>query len=146
MSILNRNKGLCWERAHIDSFDGQPNYEKMFQETWDEYNREKPGVDFGNGMAQDLFIVPKQSADCFDGPNQERVGLGQNVCVYDLTAREHRIIATIIQWLGTNVGFSFLRICLKKCGYLLVPIREKKKIPESKRNRYSMLLGGFSHH
>lgn len=146
MSILNRNRGLCWERAKSPSLGDELNFEARFQETWDAYNREKPAVDFGNGMAQDLFIVPKQSADCFDGPNQDRSILGNNVLVYELTEREHRIIATIIQWLGTNVGFSFLRLCLERCGYEIVRKTKVKNVPSVKKNRYSMLLGSFSHH
>jgi hypothetical protein len=33
--------------------------------------------------------------------------------------------ATVIQWLGSNVGFDFLRIALDKCGYDIVPKRTK---------------------
>jgi hypothetical protein len=35
----------------------------------------------------------------------------------DLSHREATIAATLIQWLGTNVGFCFLENALKRCGY-----------------------------
>ena len=34
--------------------------------------------------------------------------------------REATIAATLIQWLGTNVGFCFLESALKRCGYKIV--------------------------
>jgi len=37
-----------------------------------------------------------------------------------ITARDRFIVATIIQWLGTNVGFSFLERCLKTAGLKVV--------------------------
>lgn len=37
-----------------------------------------------------------------------------------LTYRERVLCATVIQWLGSNVGFDFLRRCLERCGYRIV--------------------------
>jgi hypothetical protein len=34
------------------------------------------------------------------------------------------VAATVVQWLGSNVGFDFLNISLGKCGYSIV--RNKK--------------------
>jgi hypothetical protein len=34
-----------------------------------------------------------------------------------VTKRDSEVAATIIQWLGTNVGFSFLQHVLHTCGY-----------------------------
>jgi hypothetical protein len=36
------------------------------------------------------------------------------------TDREKRIVATVIQWLGTNCGRSFLHEALKRCGAKIV--------------------------
>ena len=38
---------------------------------------------------------------------------------FRITKRDACIVATVIQWLGSNVGFDFLRTCLEKCGYRL---------------------------
>lgn len=37
-----------------------------------------------------------------------------------VTKREAEVAATVIQWLGTNVGFCWLETVLKSCGYSLV--------------------------
>lgn len=42
-------------------------------------------------------------------------GDGQKV-----SGRDRYVAATVVQWLGTNVGFSFLVTCLKAGGYSLV--------------------------
>jgi hypothetical protein len=40
-----------------------------------------------------------------------------------VTDRERAVAATVIQWLGSPVGFSFLEAAMKDCGYEL---REKE--------------------
>lgn len=39
----------------------------------------------------------------------------------DWTPRDAEVAATLIQWLGSNVGFSFVEESLRCCGYLVVP-------------------------
>jgi hypothetical protein len=47
--------------------------------------------------------------------------LFQSAKLGDLVShREATIAATLIQWLGTNVGFAFLESALKRCGYKIV--------------------------
>lgn len=45
----------------------------------------------------------------------------------NLTRREAKCIATLIQWLGTNVGFNFLEGMLKTAGYQINKIPKKEK-------------------
>ena len=35
----------------------------------------------------------------------------------DRVERDRIVAATVIQWLGSNVGFGFLEEALRKCGY-----------------------------
>ena len=44
-----------------------------------------------------------------------------------ITNRDKYVVATVIQWLGTNVGWCFLEECLKECGYTLHRTEEQKK-------------------
>lgn len=44
--------------------------------------------------------------------------------------RDRYVAATVIQWLGTNVGFSFLQEALMKRGYLIVGSEPRK--PENR--------------
>jgi len=128
---------VSWERVDYDYKDGRPNPEKIFQEIWNRENSE------GRDLAQKLFIVSKKSAVLFDGPDQDQLPYhdfisGDSVCIYNLTEREQCIIATIIQWLGTNVGFGFLQEVLKQSGYFLTSL--KKELPAKKKlNRYDFL-------
>lgn len=39
--------------------------------------------------------------------------------IYEINQRDAHIAATVIQWLGTNVGFAFLCRVLNKAGYEL---------------------------
>jgi hypothetical protein len=34
-----------------------------------------------------------------------------------ITERDRNIAATLIQWLGSNVGMAFLHESLRRCGY-----------------------------
>lgn len=45
-----------------------------------------------------------------------------------LTARDRFVAATVIQWLGSNVGFSFLQECLEKFGYKVVRTEDYRKV------------------
>lgn len=44
-----------------------------------------------------------------------------------VTARERFIVATVIQWLGTNIGFAWLTEVLDLIGYKIVPKDEERK-------------------
>lgn len=39
-----------------------------------------------------------------------------------LSLRELRLVATMMQWLGSHVGFSYLTRALERCGYRLEKI------------------------
>jgi hypothetical protein len=36
---------------------------------------------------------------------------------FEITQRDAVIVATVVQWLGTNCGFAFLTEALEKCNY-----------------------------
>lgn len=40
--------------------------------------------------------------------------------IEDYTQREVAIMASLVEWLGTNVGFCFLESALRRCGYKVV--------------------------
>ncbi len=143
MKIEKKNIGVSWERVDFELPDGRPNPEKMFQELWNEENSSERHR--GLGIAQSLFIVSKKSAGMFDGPDRDDslgydLWSGDSICVYDLTEREYRILATIIQWLGTNVGFGFLHEALRRSGYYIAS-KDSFPVPSLKKrkDRYAML-------
>jgi hypothetical protein len=146
--ILPRNVGVDWTRAVKDNTSvGQINLEKIFMEEWNKENSDKVWINNGFGMAQLLMIISEEAAKHFDGPNQDGHQYhlfnsfmnGPEICVYELTEREQRIIATIVQWLGTNVGFGFVCRCLRKAGYTIADTWE----PEPKPVESLRLKGRF---
>jgi hypothetical protein len=147
--MLDQNRGVGHERVNYNFMDGRVNPELVFQQEWDKRNRNIPGLNDSIGTAQRLMIVPEPMADSFKGPQRDDMERYFNInqkeiCIYNLTLREQKIIATIIQWLGTNVGFSFLTECLDKCGYHIV--RKEKEIPlkEKNLNRYEILRKNYA--
>lgn len=64
--------------------------------------------------------------------------------VYKLTRREYQIIATVIQWLGSNVGFAFLQECLRQAGYRINWVNQEyaDMAPEKNQTtRFSIIRG-----
>ena len=45
-----------------------------------------------------------------------------------ITRRDRAVIATLMQWLGSNVGYSFLVTALKKCGYEVIERESLQKM------------------
>jgi hypothetical protein len=80
--------------------DGHPEWnvwEQAFAAIWERENKEQPGINYGMGLLQDLMIGTHKYEFRWEGD-------------FDpwLSDRERKICATLIQWLGTNCGRSFL--------------------------------------
>jgi hypothetical protein len=82
------------------------NREMAFHKHWLKENKIDFGLNSGRGILQGLF------AD----NNQHKPALMRGFDI-EITKRERMIAATVIQWLGSNVGFCFLQETLKDCGY-----------------------------
>jgi len=78
------------------------NIEKEFAEAWQKECEAKVYINHGRGLIQDLFMF-----------NDD----GYSISNLELTPENRYVAATVIQWLGTNCGMSFLRQVLNKCGY-----------------------------
>ena len=77
--------------------------EVAFSETWKEENYPQRGVNFGQGQLQDIFI---EQISVF--PMRYKV-------LEVINNRDRKIVATVIQWLGSNCGMGFLEKSLNKC-------------------------------
>ena len=98
------HQGLRPERQHDGSSSGHR--EAAFAKQWAKQCEPVSAVNDGNGTLQGLMNEK-------DNPHY----------VYEITQRDATIVATVIQWLGTNCGMEFLGRALRDCGYEL----EKKK-------------------
>lgn len=90
--------------------------ERIFIERWMEEDRKWK-------IFQKLFII--NSGSLFS----ERVKTW-------ITKRDRFIVATIIQWLGTNVGFCWLQETLRQCGYDLVERKDASTLREMYYNHH----------
>lgn len=99
------NKGYKWERINSNP------REKAFYEQWLKENEPRPGLNFGQGILQDLFIERGE-----DSPFTKK-------WITEITNRDRMIAATVIQWLGTNCGMAFLYDALKRFGARIEEVR-----------------------
>jgi hypothetical protein len=93
--------------------------EREFANEWRKINKPIPNVNHGYGALQDLFI----GGGFMFSPFSPRY------VVRKITPTDRMIVATIIQWLGSPVGFGFLTTVLDKAGFDIVP---RKKINHEK--------------
>lgn len=84
--------------------------ERVFAEEWIKENRKQSGINFGQGILQDLFGIRTLWA------------YGWRLIV---SRRDAFIVATVVQWFGTNCGWCFLERCVNRCGFKLVPTADK---------------------
>ena len=82
--------------------------EEAFAKRWRKENDPPSFLNHGVGVLDHLlYLSPEQ--DRFTGES---------------TPREEQVAATVIQWLGTNCGFSFLEEALKDCGFTIREARQ----------------------
>lgn len=82
--------------------------ERAFAENWIDENIQRGWLNHGYGILQGLFIEGGERP--LEFPR----------LITRITKRDRMIVATIVQWLGTNCGWCFLEECLHKCGYKIV--------------------------
>lgn len=80
--------------------------EKAFFVNWLKENIPSPGVNGGRGLLSCLFA------------DYDKVSFSE------ITLRERMIVATVIQWLGSNIGFGFIETTLKDCGYNVISTKD----------------------
>lgn len=94
--------------------------ENAFAEEWKKENETRCSGTHFLGLLQSLMIPKdrlfKEGGDCTNWLKR---------CRIKITQREAIIAATVIQWLGTNVGFLFMNRCLRKCGYSIEKIESR---------------------
>lgn len=103
------NKGYGFERTEHNP------REKAFYEQWLKENEPLAHINHGHGLLQDLFIEIDK-----DYPFLKK-------WITEITNRDRMIAATVIQWLGSNCGMSFLDEALRKVNYRIVQDEFKTK-------------------
>jgi len=117
------DKGYKFERTKHEHGDR----EKIFYKQWKKENKQLRWLNFGQGILQDLFAITGNNPFNF-----MRGGLiGWKLII---NRRDRYIVATVMQWLGTNCGWCWLEETLRKCGYRLEKIEREEKIENRKKN------------
>lgn len=104
-----RHRGLSYERTRHSSSAR----EKVFADRWEKECAPRRGINSGLGLLFDLLIVHAERR--YHDPSYD----GHLVRVPD--QRDAELAATIVQWLGTNVGWSWLTTTLREAGYVVMP-------------------------
>lgn len=87
--------------------------EEAFARRWRNENSPPAYINSGRGVLDHLL---------YHSPDQ-RSFTGES------TEREETIAASVIQWLGTNVGWCFLEETIEDCGFVLQEAHIKRKDP-----------------
>lgn len=113
IKLGKQNKGYKFERTKykcpLEGHKKDVNRELVFYRMWRDENKKKPGINYGQGVLQDLFYKPERTFSMF-----------HNAPIHIISPVERFVVATVIQWLGTNCGWSFLMRVVDKCGYKIV--------------------------
>lgn len=110
MAKKHKNRGHMYDRVKHNP------REAAFARHWEKENLRNPGTNYGRGILQDLF-----------GEEHPMFGHRAPHFKHIVTDSERFVAATVVQWLGSNCGMSFLREALAKCGYTIVKIEKKRK-------------------
>jgi hypothetical protein len=102
------------------------NREQVFAEEWAEQNQRVPGLNYGQGLLQDLMVTQRDARPGDLAVRDHHRFFRRLRVAFGVTLRERVIVATVIQWLGSNVGWCFLEKCINRCGYDLVKRQEKE--------------------
>ena len=120
--FFRRTKTKYQEREWLGDVSGKfcnPR-EIAFQKNWAEECKLNVGLSFGYGTVQNIFMKQRNNT------------MRPSRCLEILTFRDRKIVATVIQWLGSNCGLEFLIRTLRDCGYRLEKIEEQDLV-ETKR-------------
>lgn len=107
------HKGVLFRRTQDDCHHGR--MEKAFAEHWDREQKPKAYVNYGVG-ALAWIVTGRFEKNIFGHdwtPHPE-----------ELTQRDATVAASVVQWLGTNVGFCFLEETLRDAGYRIERIKD----------------------
>jgi hypothetical protein len=119
MSSRLLHRGLHARRLN----DNNPR-EVAFAAEWEKENN--PDTAFGReGLLQALMVIesdrPRRGFWRCMGP----LYLHWRRVPFIIRRRDAVIVATVIQWLGSNIGMDFLECALRRCGYRVERINDK---------------------
>jgi hypothetical protein len=107
--VTIKHEGVSAHRLKPEA--GNPR-EVVFAEKWGQENAEN------RSFHPALWMLVCTRSTQRNGSFMPGLGGVEEFC--ELTQRDATVAATVIQWLGSNVGWSFLNECVERCGYKIV--------------------------
>jgi hypothetical protein len=103
-----------WPGRTVGDFT-QARRERALAEAWERENRDRPTL---------AMLLARQIGNplCVAMPEWE--------ITYDPTQRDAHVAATVLQWLGSNVGFCMLERALADAGYRIIATTPPAAPPE----------------
>lgn len=109
-----QNKGLFFDRG------GQNELQKSLKEEWMKMNINSVET-ISSVKMECFFSIRKNNILQMLFTEYGKFGYIDKTLL-DITPRDRFVVATIIQWLGTNVGSSFLETALNNAGFKITKI------------------------
>lgn len=97
-----KDRGIYYDRINHNPI------EKAFADLWESENAPGRNVNYGHGILQDLFMK--------NTPMSRKISPRLAEPAIVITDEHRYIVATVIQWLGSNCGQSFLHEALGNSG------------------------------
>ncbi len=108
-------RGIHWDRTRAAK-GPTSDRERAFAEEW---------ADDGEGVLSILLDVTNGGWRQINEPGAPSLGLSDLLKNPGPNERDRVVAATVVQWLGTNVGFSFLVAALLHARYKIVDLAER---------------------
>lgn len=122
----------------------EPLLEREFANAWVKQCKPSPGYNRGEGILADLMWIDAETDESGNKIPRDEVGCrgfrSREKRWTTITPRDSTIVATVIQWLGTNCGQSFLDDVFRKAGSGGIPrstIEAGGKDVKSRENKNS---------
>lgn len=113
MSTKLKHVGFHARRLALD--DGTSALERSFAEQWREQNDQFGDTYSNPAMLRVLLSEPEGPGEMHRKP------------IVEVTQEVASTAATLMQWLGTNVGWAFMESALRRCGYKIVRDESARK-------------------
>ncbi len=112
------HRGLWHRRTTWSGEAGQR--ERVFAEEWERENAR--GTLYRPSTLQLLMRVEDRAH-----PFRMLAVLEGGRWAFRIRQAEATIVASVVQWMGTPIGFEWLRVVLRRCGYELVRIKDREE-------------------
>ncbi len=100
--------------------------EVAFAEEWEKENNRDQFTTRASLLQQLMLLYSEHPRRGFFRDYLCAFGAPYRKVAFRIRRRDAVIVATIIQWLGSNIGFCFLEMALRRCGYKIVKIEKER--------------------